>query len=41
MLTAFRAFAKSWAARGLLGLIILAMAGFGISRYGFQAVKGD
>lgn len=41
MLSATRNFAKSWAARVLMGLLILAMAGFGVSRFGFQAVRGD
>lgn len=41
MLTAFRAFAKSWAAKILFGLLILSMGAFGISRYGFQAISGD
>lgn len=41
MLTAFRAFAKSWVAKILFGLLILSMGAFGISRYGFQAIKGD
>ena len=41
MLTAFRSFAQSWAAKVLMGLLILAMGAFGISRYGFQAMKGD
>jgi peptidyl-prolyl cis-trans isomerase D len=41
MLTAFRNFAKSPAATVLFGLLILAMAGFGISRYGFSAIRGD
>ena len=41
MLTGFRAFAKSWIAKILLGLIVLAMAGLGVSKYGFQAVQGD
>ncbi|MBI1199103.1 MAG: rotamase [Phenylobacterium sp.] len=41
MLSATRNFAKSWAAKALLALLILAMAGFGITRYGFQAVGGN
>jgi peptidyl-prolyl cis-trans isomerase D len=41
MLTAFRNFAKSPIATVLFALLILAMAGFGISRYGFQAIKGN
>lgn len=41
MFTAFRSFAQSWAAKVLMGLLILSMGAFGISRYGFQAIKGD
>jgi peptidyl-prolyl cis-trans isomerase D len=41
MLLGARKFTQSWFAKGLLGLIILAMAGFGVSRYGFQAIKPD
>jgi peptidyl-prolyl cis-trans isomerase D len=41
MLLGARSFAQSWFAKVILGLIILAMAGFGVSRYGFQAIKPD
>ena len=41
MLTGFRAFAQSWAAKLLLGLLVVAMAGFGVSQYSGQAIKGD
>ncbi|MBW8814491.1 MAG: peptidyl-prolyl cis-trans isomerase [Caulobacterales bacterium] len=41
MLLGARKFTQSWFAKGLLGLIILAMAGFGVSRYGFQAIRPD
>lgn len=41
MLLGARKFTQSWFAKGLLGLIILAMAGFGVSRMGFQAVRPD
>ena len=41
MLTAFRKFAKSPAATILFALLILSMGAFGISRYGFEAIKGN
>lgn len=41
MLTAFRKFAKSPIAVVLFALLILAMAGFGMTQYGFSSISGN
>ncbi len=41
MLTALRTFAKSWVAAVMMGLLIVSFVGWGASKYGFEAVRGD
>ena len=41
MLTSFRNFAKSPIAVVLFALLIIAMAGFGVTQYGFSAISGN